>query len=171
MLTPQFPWWPGHGSDQCMHYILLFTYGWAHRLSLRPNIMYHTIANDLKPLLLGNVQEFLCHTDSERTRETKRIFCLLEWKCQFPVPSGTACTAWKISRFLQTVVPEMISTYFCNNSLILFEDFFCLCKSWARCNVLSSYLRIICFVLCSFKKNQGSCLVSYWFPIAFFSIL
>lgn len=124
MLTPQFPWWPGHGSDQCMHYILLFTYGWAHRLSLRPNIMYHTIANDLKPLLLGNVQEFLCHTDSERTRETKRIFCLLEWKCQFPVPSGTACTAWKISRFLQTVVSEMISTYFCNNSLILFEEFF-----------------------------------------------
>ena len=83
--------------------------------------MYHTIANDLMPLLLGDVQEFLCHTDSERTRETKRILCILEWKCQFSVPSGTE---WKISRFLQIVAPEMISTYFCNNSLILFEDFF-----------------------------------------------
>lgn len=164
MLTPPFPWLPGLGSEHCIHYILLFTYGWAHGLFLRPIIMYHTVANDLMSLLLGDVQEFLCHTDSERTRETKRILCILEWKCQFSVPSGTE---WKISRFLQIVAPEMISTYFCNNSLILFEDFFVYARVWALCNVPSSYLRIICLVLCSFKKNQGSCLVSYWFPVTF----
>lgn len=165
MLTPPFPWSPGLGSDHCIHYILLITYGWAHGLFLRPIIMYHTIANDLMPLLLGDVQEFLCHTDSERTRETKRILCILEWKCQFSVPSGTE---WKISRFLQTVAPEMISTYFCNNSLILFWRFFLFMQEFEHF-VMSSVViwELSVLYFAPLKKKSGSCLVSYWFPVTF----